>query len=409
MRDAAPSTGTRFEIRSAVSPSAFVDALRGLPEIVEHHRGGYLDNSRSRSLNVSIDGAEVELRMLSVTPLIWERGAEGQIPVRLVGRVEEADGGAVFSGRLATRRNYEVKWQDRVAPRVAFIGLVALLFLWPVSEVAGVAAEFIGGFAAVFYLMAWGTIRAVRPTRIVEAARLLGTVGAATQGLVSLEPRRANPVLRAFEPVLMDVPGPLVSRAIDRLATGHATSVTIPHGPTRNLLPEAPSPQMTGMVTAKPATNVDQPVLAPSPDTSQAKGLWRTAGVRLARAAVPVLIVAALLIASLGPQPGWWPAGSVGYQPRIFLGLVVLGAAGLVTFFFSGTPTRPRRVILLIAWVAELAIAVAGYNEPFYKAVAGSSAVLRLPFGMLIGLLACWSAMTAFLAATWAIRTSVRH
>jgi hypothetical protein len=66
-------------------------------------------------------------------------------------------------------------------------------------------------------------------------------------------------------------------------------------------------------------------------------------------------------------------------------------------------------VILLTAWVAELTIAVAAYNETLYKAIAGSSASLGLLIGLLIGLLACWSGMTAFLAAIWAIRTSVRH
>jgi hypothetical protein len=409
-RDAAPSTGTRFEIRSALSLSAFVDALNGLPEIVEHHEGRYLDRARSRRLDLTVDGAEVNLRLASLAPESWQRGAPPPyILVRLVGRVEEADGKAVFSGCLVTRMSFEVTWQDRIAPLLAVLGLIAVFFLEPLSQVAGAAAVGLAVGPATFFLIAWGTIRAIRPARIAEAARLLGTVGEVTQGLVSLEPRRANLALRPLEPVLMDVPGPLVSRAIDRLAAGHATSVTTPHGPRRNLLAEAPSPQMAGTVTAKPATNVDRSVLAPTPDTSQARELWRTAGVRLARAAVPVLIVAALLIARLGPQPGWWNAGSVGYQPRLVLGLAVLGAAGLVTFFFSGTPTRPRRVILLTAWVAELTIAVAAYNETLYKAIAGSSASLGLLIGLLIGLLACWSGMTAFLAAIWAIRTSVRH
>ena len=399
-RDAAPSTGARFEIRSALSLSAFVAALNGLPEIVEHHEGRYLDRTRSRRLDLTIDGAQVNLRLVALAPESWQRGAPPPyVLVRLVGRVEEADGKAVFSGRLVTRMSFEVTWQDRIAPLLAVVGLTAVFVLEPLSQVAGAAAVGLAVGPATFFLIAWGTIRAIRPARIVEAARLLGTVGATTHGLVTLEPRRANLALRPLEPVLMDVPGPLVSRAIDRLAAGHATSVTTPHGSTRNLLAVAPSPQ----------TAVDRPVLAQSSDTSQARELWRTAGVRLARAEVPVLIVAALLIASLGPQPGWWTAGSVGYQPRLFLGLVVLGAAGLVTFFVSGTPTRPRRVILLTAWIAELGIAVAAYNEPLYKAIPGSSALLGQLIGLLIGLLACWSAMTAFLAATWAIRTSVRH
>jgi hypothetical protein len=409
-RDAAPSTGTRFEIRSALSLSAFVDALNELPEIVEHHEGRYLDRARSRSLDLIADGAEVNLRLVSLAPETWQRGAPPPyVLVRLVGRVEVADNIAVFSGRIVTRMNFEITWQDRIAPRVAVIGLIALFALAPFSEVAGAAAGAVAVSSAWLYFMAWGTIRAIRPARIVEAARLLGTVGATTQGLVTVEPRRVNLALRPLEPVLMDVPGPLVSRAIDRLASGHATSVTTPHGPTRNLLAEARSQPIEGNATARPANNVDRPVAAPSPEASQAREPWRTAGVRLARAAVPVLIVTALLITRLGPQPGWWAAGSVGYQPRIFLGLAVLGAAGLVTFFFSGTPTQPRRVILLAAWVAELAIAVAAYNEALYKAVAGSAASLGLLIGLLIGLLACWSMMTAFMASLWAIRTSVRH
>ena len=411
-RDAAPSTGTRFEIRSALSLSAFVDALRELPEIVEHHQGRYLDHARSRRLDLTADGAEVDLRLISLAPEeMWKRGGAPGILVRLVGHVEDADRVAVFSGRLVTRIDFEVTWQDRVLPRLVVIALIAVFPLALVSEVAVAVAMAAAVSGACLFLITWGTIRAIRPARIVEAARLLGLVGETTQGLVTLEPRRANLALRPLEPMLMDVPGPLVSRTIDRLAAaaGHAASVTTPHGSTRNLPAQAHSAQLAGDATARFVGDVDRQVAVPSPGASQAREPWRTAAVRLARAAVPVLIVAALLIATLGPQPGWWTPGSVGYQPRAFLGLAVLGAAGLVTFFFGGTPTRPRRVILVTAWVAEWAIAMAAYNEALYKSIPGSSALLSLLIGPLIALLACWSMMTAFMAATWALRTSVRR
>jgi hypothetical protein len=399
--DAALSAGTRFEVRSALSLSAFADALNELPETVEHHQGRYLDGSRSRSLDLSVDGAELDLRMLSVTPLIWTRGAEGRIRVRLDGRAEEADGMTVFRGRLVTRRDWEVTWQDRVAPLAIVIGLIAALALEPLSEVAGAAAVGVAVLGAVFYLSAWGTIRAMRPTRVVEAARLLGTVGAATQGLVTLEPRRVNLALRVLEPVLMDVPGPLVSQTIDRLTAGHAASVTILHGRARSALARTQSVDKAGGADDKPANDVRRPVEATSPDASQATQRGLTAW--LARAAVPVLIVAFFVIAGLGPQPGWWTAGSVWYQPRLLLGLAVLGAAGPVTSLVV-TPTRARKLILLTVWVAQLAVALALYNEALYKAIAGGSAML----GLLIGLLACWTVMTAGFAAIWAIRTSVR-
>jgi hypothetical protein len=283
-------------------------------------------------------------------------------------------------------------------------GSVAALALIELSEVAGAVAGAVAVGGATFYLMAWGSVRAMRPTRIVEAARLLGTVGAATQGLVTLEPRRARLALRPLEPVLMDVPGPLVTQAIDHLAPGHAASVTTPHGRARSVLSRTESVDKAGGASAGTGNDVRQPVSALSPDASQATPRRRTASMWLAGSAVPPLILASLLIARLGPVPGWWTAGYVGYPPRLFLGLAVLAAAGLVTSLVV-TPTKARKLIILTAWVAEMAIAIALYNEALYRAIDD----VPIVFEPLLGLVLCWSLMTAGFSAFWAIRTLVRR
>ncbi len=406
LRSAAPSTGTRFEIQSPLSLSTFVDELNKLPVIYEHRRENP-SRTRYRSLEVSVDGSEVDIQMLSVWPAGWvhsRRGTEGRILVRLIGRAAEVGGGVVFSGRLIARRDSEVRWQDRVAPWAIVIGSLAMVVLFPLSEVVGAAAGGVAVGGATFYLLALGTIREMRPTRIVEAAGLLGTVGEVTQGLVSLEPRRAKLLLRVFEPVLMDVPGPLVSQAIDQRTAGHAASVTRPHGRARSFRGPTVFVDETEATFPLPANVIRGPVSVADLDASLAIPSPLTALLAVVRGLVPFLIIVSLTIARLGPQPDWWAAGLAGLQPRLFLGMAVLGVAGPVRSLV-GNPSRARKLIPLMVWVAELAIAAAFYDETFYKAISGAPIV----FDLLIALYVCWTAIVGSLAAVWALRLFVRR
>jgi hypothetical protein len=61
----------------------------------------------------------------------------------------------------------------------------------------------------------------VRRARAVEVARLLVVIGEATHGVVELESRRLHGLGRLVEPIMLDVPGPLIAQAMDTLARRH--------------------------------------------------------------------------------------------------------------------------------------------------------------------------------------------
>lgn len=221
---AALISGTRYRIRSDTSRQEFEDALRGLPELVEHRRSRPLDSARSRTLDVTIDGPAIEIRMLSVTDHI-ERGSPFRMRVRLVGLLVET-GSVVCSGRLSTRRDAEVTLTNRVLPLVVAIGLTAFFVMGPISTIAAffpLAAATLAGCACVG---AWVAMLNVRRARAVEVARLLVVIGEATHGVVELESRRLHGLGRLVEPIMLDVPGPLIAQAMDTLARRHNSEPT---------------------------------------------------------------------------------------------------------------------------------------------------------------------------------------
>jgi hypothetical protein len=83
---------------------------------------------------------------------------------------------------------------------------------------------------------------------------------------------------------------------------------------------------------------------------------------------VAVLIAGALFAISFGPNPSWLSPTSVGYSPRILLGLALLVGAGVVG-------ARPRltgigRLLAPMLWIGFLGsagFALAIYDESFYR------------------------------------------
>ena len=210
------NSGIRCEIRSDTSRQEFEDALRELPELVEHRRSRYLDSARSRDLDVTIEGPAIEIRMLSVTDRI-ERGSPFRMRVRLVGCLDEARSVAC-SGRVSTRRDAEITLTNRVLPLVVAVGLVAFFVIGPISTTAAFFPLAAATLAGSVCIGAWVAMFSVRRARAVEVARLLMVIGETTRGHVELESRRLHGLGRLFEPIMLDVPGPLIAQAMDTLA-----------------------------------------------------------------------------------------------------------------------------------------------------------------------------------------------
>ena len=211
-------SSTRYEIRSELSRQDFEGALQGLADTTGHRRIRHFDSSRSRSLDVTIDGPAVEIRMLSVTDQ-WVRGNPFRIRVKLVGTLDGA-GSVVYSGRVSTRGDTEVTVTNRVLPWAFVIGFVGFVVAAQFSVTVAFLPFAVAFQAGLLYLIWWYAMQAGRPARAVEVARLLLVIGDATQGVVELDPRRLHGVRRLLEPTVLDVPGPLISKAMQTLQGG---------------------------------------------------------------------------------------------------------------------------------------------------------------------------------------------
>ena len=215
-----PIAGTRFEIRSESSPHEFEDALRELPQIVAHGSTHHFDAARSRAVEVTVSEPAVEVRLLSAKARN-DRKSPDLIRARMAGTLEGSDP-VVWSGLLTTRRDGELILMKRVLPAMMALGAIAAVGAAPISTAVAFypfAAFFLAGS---MYVGAWLAVASVRRASAVEIARLLLLIGDVTHGTVEVQTRHFRGFGRIAEATALDLPGPLISQAMDHLRQGHS-------------------------------------------------------------------------------------------------------------------------------------------------------------------------------------------
>jgi hypothetical protein len=145
--------------------------------------------------------------------------------LRLVGTLNDA-GAVAFSGHLSTRQSWEVTLTNRILPPTWAFGVVGIFVVALISPAAAFFPFVVALQAGFLYLLMWYGLHAGRPARAVEVARLLMVIGDATHGVVDVESRRLHGVGRIFEPTVLDVPGPMISKAMTELIGGNSRDHT---------------------------------------------------------------------------------------------------------------------------------------------------------------------------------------